>query len=93
MIPSTPILGLEEVEPFPVPKRPSSTQEIPSTNIPLQSQGGTILKLKHHLANTLQLATLHKQEYEGREKIKVQQSYLLMAWMGGGGAQDRRAQA
>ncbi len=36
VIPRTPIFGLEEVEPFPVPKRPSSTQEIPSTNIPLQ---------------------------------------------------------
>jgi len=35
VIPRTPIFGLEEVEPFPVPKTPSSTQEIPSTNIPL----------------------------------------------------------
>lgn len=32
------MFGLDEVEPFPVPKRPSSTQEIPSTNIPLQIQ-------------------------------------------------------
>lgn len=43
MIPSTPIFGLEEVDPFPVPKRPSSTQERPSTNIPLHS------KLSPHL--------------------------------------------
>lgn len=36
VIPSTPMFGLEEVDPFPVPKRPSSMQESPSTNIPLQ---------------------------------------------------------
>lgn len=38
VIPRTPIFGLEEVEPFPVPKSPSSTQEIPSTNMPLQTE-------------------------------------------------------
>lgn len=38
VIPSTPIFGLEEVDPFPVPKSPSSTQESPSTNIPLRGR-------------------------------------------------------
>lgn len=36
VIPKTPILGLEEVEPFPVPNMPSRTQERPSTKIPLK---------------------------------------------------------
>jgi len=43
VIPRTPIFGLEEVEPFPVPKTPSSTQEIPSTKIPLGRQQNNIL--------------------------------------------------
>ena len=39
VIPKTPMLGLDEVEPFPVPKMPSRTQERPSTKIPLQCKG------------------------------------------------------
>lgn len=36
VIPKTPMLGLDEVEPFPVPNMPSRTQERPSTKIPLK---------------------------------------------------------
>lgn len=35
VIPSTPILGLEEVEPFPVPSKPAMMQHTPSVKIPL----------------------------------------------------------
>lgn len=38
VMPSTPILGLEEVEPFPVPISPSNTQDRPSINIPLERE-------------------------------------------------------
>ena len=33
------MLGLDEVEPFPVPNMPSRTQERPSTKIPLKRKG------------------------------------------------------
>lgn len=33
------MLGLDEVEPFPVPNMPSRTQERPSTKIPLKCKG------------------------------------------------------
>lgn len=36
VIPRTPIFGLEEVEPFPVPKRPAMMQQTPSVKIPLK---------------------------------------------------------
>ncbi len=35
-MPRTPIFGLEEVEPFPVPKRPAMMQQRPSVKIPLK---------------------------------------------------------
>lgn len=35
VMPKTPMLGLEEVDPFPVPNTPSKTQERPSIKIPL----------------------------------------------------------
>lgn len=35
VMPRTPMLGLEEVDPFPVPNTPSRTQERPSMKIPL----------------------------------------------------------
>lgn len=41
VIPRTPIFGLEEVEPFPVPKSPAMMQQTPSVKIPLKST-------KHH---------------------------------------------
>lgn len=36
VMPRTPIFGLEEVEPFPVPKRPAMMQQTPSVKIPLK---------------------------------------------------------
>lgn len=36
VIPRTPIFGLEDVEPFPVPKRPAMMQQTPSVKIPLK---------------------------------------------------------
>ena len=35
VMPNTPILGLEEVDPFPVPRIPARMQLSPSTKIPL----------------------------------------------------------
>lgn len=40
VMPKTPMLGLEEVEPFPVPSKPAIIQEIPSVKIPLGGTGG-----------------------------------------------------
>lgn len=36
VMPRTPIFGLEEVEPFPVPKKPAMIQQKPSVKIPLR---------------------------------------------------------
>lgn len=35
VMPNTPMFGLEEVEPFPVPIRPAMMQHTPSVKIPL----------------------------------------------------------
>lgn len=37
VIPRTPIFGLEDVEPFPVPKSPAMMQQTPSVKIPLKT--------------------------------------------------------
>lgn len=44
VMPSTPMLGLEEVEPLPVPSSPAMMQEMPSVKMPLgDEQEGTSL--------------------------------------------------
>jgi len=40
-MPSTPILGLEEVDPFPVPSSPAMIQHTPSVKIPLEKKYST----------------------------------------------------
>lgn len=35
VIPSTPMLGLDEVDPLPVPKSPAIMQQMPSVKMPL----------------------------------------------------------
>lgn len=35
VIPRTPMLGLDEVDPFPVPNSPAIMQQMPSVKIPL----------------------------------------------------------
>lgn len=84
VIPRTPIFGLEEVDPFPVPKTPSSTQEMPSTNIPLMSQ-------KRSITDT-SVSCWPLNPAAGALKTAAA-AHRLMAWTGGGGAQERRAQA
>lgn len=38
VIPRTPIFGLEDVEPFPVPRSPAMMQQTPSVKIPLRTR-------------------------------------------------------
>ena len=45
VIPSTPMLGLEEVDPLPVPSSPAMMQHTPSVNMPLQQQDITYITM------------------------------------------------
>ena len=45
VIPSTPMLGLEEVDPLPVPSSPAMMQHTPSVKIPLQQQQITYITM------------------------------------------------
>lgn len=72
------MFGLEEVEPFPVPKSPAMMQQTPSVKIPLKINQ----KSSNSSSGSLSSKTHHQFP-----------SYLLMACIGGVVAPDRRAQA
>lgn len=81
------MLGLEDVEPLPVPKSPAMMQEMPSVKMPLRN--------KHGRAGANPTLPQHpwdaavRVRYRGGEKSRL---YLLMACTGGGGAPASRAQ-
>jgi len=49
VMPRTPMLGLDEVEPLPVPNRPSSTQDTPSMKMPLEGKAQASASTKQGL--------------------------------------------
>lgn len=80
---STPMLGLEDVDPFPVPRSPAMMQHTPSVKIPLrEGRKGR----KKGRAGRQRLAP-------GALRGSKAPSHLLMACTGGGDAPARRAQA
>lgn len=78
VMPRTPIFGLEEVEPFPVPKRPAMMQQTPSVKIPLKQAN------KNHQTPVWAVCQV---------RLYYFPAHLLIAWIGGGVAPDNRAQA
>lgn len=90
VMPKTPMLGLEEVEPLPVPNSPAMMQEMPSVKMPLGTNANGLVSttaLPQHPCPVPRDATARAGYRRGAGWL-----YLLMACTGGAGAPASRAQ-
>lgn len=82
------MLGLEDVEPLPVPRSPAMMQEMPSMKIPLGSSTVGLVPIPPSCSTALR-GCRGAVRCRGGGNTRL---YLLMACTGGGGAPASRAQ-